>query len=614
MSFSMIEFKRGKAGWHVPVIMDENNPEFLHEVINYLDSNIGKPFHSVKEKFPINAKFGIKKSRFLKEVIFNALYSSKSKVENFSCSMDYSALRIKLFEFLNERYHGFSFPPESLSSTERFTIEKMPTYDKIIQEFREHLSLNLSSRELIDFLFQDHVANLVLAKIHPGKITPIDLVRACNKEIIHLIIRNSSRLYFVFSGKLKGSQFRKMHYFITRSGLYCDFFLSENDGSSLDIRMAEINNFLFRIQEMLARKVQDNGNMIILEILLPEEMISRKHKLGLNLLKIVNHVHQRYFKKLFMFPISVVKYRNRDLLVDISQLKEYMLPGNDRSKKKDVEDSDVTSFDSVVEKEFFNRIKGNSKLMSKIKRDADVLFVRLENSVSLNAFIPDFQFTYHGKDLFIEIVGYWTESYKNRKVQKLSSLSKDWKEKLILIIDKSINFPKVDFPSFFYEKNQFPMQDIINFISSWENKIFQLVESELLDKLVENIKKAKAAGSTISINEITRGANLASENETIRLLDTHWKLLKKEFELVRLSANHLISRQVFEKWKKWIRSLFINKKKNILPKHVITQKLQDKIPESLIEPFVRKIGLKITYKGLFNVDIEANEEFLETKE
>src|SRR5215472_17506791 len=74
-------------------------------------------------------------------------------------------------------------------------------------------------------------------------------------------------------------------------------------------------------------------------------------------------------------------------------------------------------FDSAAEEKFALRFQQSSSGWTLI-REPDPIIVKNDR-----AFIPDFMFERYGRRIFLEIVGFWTDEYIKRKIEKLTSLS-----------------------------------------------------------------------------------------------------------------------------------------------------------------------------------------------
>ena len=74
-------------------------------------------------------------------------------------------------------------------------------------------------------------------------------------------------------------------------------------------------------------------------------------------------------------------------------------------------------FDSAVEEKFARRFEAAATAGWKLVREPDPLIVS-----DGRAFIPDFMFEKYGRRIYLEIVGFWTPEYLERKLKKLADI------------------------------------------------------------------------------------------------------------------------------------------------------------------------------------------------
>lgn len=125
------------------------------------------------------------------------------------------------------------------------------------------------------------------------------------------------------------------------------------------------------------------------------------------------------------------------------------------------------AYDSVVEKEFASLGFGRWKA----RREPTVL------KAGPYAFVPDFSLERDGVLVFVEIVGFWTPEYLEKKIRKL----KEVKETVLLLVGKKLRCSEKDFPGrnvIFYDK-KIPAREIMQALREYEEKKF----AEDLEKL-----------------------------------------------------------------------------------------------------------------------------------
>jgi hypothetical protein len=101
----------------------------------------------------------------------------------------------------------------------------------------------------------------------------------------------------------------------------------------------------------------------------------------------------------------------------------------DSSAKKIFPEEEEKVFDSSVEEKFFFEFKFLSTGWEILREPEPLIAGR-------TIFIPDFAFLKRGMKVYLEIVGYWTPEYLEKKIHKLSELYLD---NLILAVDSSLS-------------------------------------------------------------------------------------------------------------------------------------------------------------------------------
>ena len=116
------------------------------------------------------------------------------------------------------------------------------------------------------------------------------------------------------------------------------------------------------------------------------------------------------------------------------------------------------------------------------------------------AFIPDFSLEKNGKKIYVEIIGFWTPEYLQKKIQKINMLEKKEKEDMILLVNKKLACSGSEFNTdnlIFYDK-KIPYLDIL--------KILRKHEAKQVTEDIERLKNIEIAfeGNVIDLDEIAR--------------------------------------------------------------------------------------------------------------
>jgi len=271
-------------------------------------------------------------------------------------------------------------------------------------------------------------------------------------------------------------------------------------------------------------------------------------------------------------------------------------------------------FDSSVEKKFMDKFLKFSTGWS-LFREPDPLI--LSNG---KAFIPDFVFEKYGVKVYLEIIGFWTEDYLKRKLEKIKDLTKSETgastgPDLLIVANMdnciSENGKKIPIDSvfskfvnkkrlIFYKKDQIPFGPIISYLKDIDSKFIDEISVNFRDKIAVEMDKAiqdVQSNSVISLGEISdrykipiesvvkiiRNLQLNTNNSEEMVID---KL--REFLIV---GNYLISN---------------NKIRDLLPEVDKINKLHDairllyqnQIPEECITLLITKMGYEIIWNGI----------------
>jgi uncharacterized protein len=166
-------------------------------------------------------------------------------------------------------------------------------------------------------------------------------------------------------------------------------------------------------------------------------------------------------------------------------------------------------FDSSVEEKFANRFEQIANKWE-LKREPDPLVI-----TSGSAFIPDFVFEKYGKKVYLEIVGFWTKEYLERKYRKIIDILSNKDVDLFVAVNEELSCSKImnQFNSvisqdkiILYKKNSVPVKKI--------NDYLKLIDKEQIETNVIDSKlriKFDGAKDVISIQEIAAGYNVPTE-------------------------------------------------------------------------------------------------------
>jgi predicted nuclease of restriction endonuclease-like RecB superfamily len=155
----------------------------------------------------------------------------------------------------------------------------------------------------------------------------------------------------------------------------------------------------------------------------------------------------------------------------------------------------ITIYDSSTEERFANTFINYDTGWRLVREPEPIV-------VSNKAFIPDFAFEKGNIRVYLEIVGFWTKEYIERKLQKIRELRVERSDiDIIVAIDKELECSKHSIVSsiasnnvnvIVYEgKHGIPITHIINYLKSIEEKIINAhATSNMLDEIASIINSS----------------------------------------------------------------------------------------------------------------------------
>ena len=209
--------------------------------------------------------------------------------------------------------------------------------------------------------------------------------------------------------------------------------------------------------------------------------------------------------------------------------------------------NDYNNFDSAVEEKFAKRFE-QAETGWRLTREPDPLV--LSNG---GAFIPDFMFEKYNKKIYLEIVGFWTKEYLERKLQKLADIfvsadnrkrgnnnNNNDKTDLLLFIAVNEDFAcsKSSLSSIvpkgqliFYKNDTVPVKPILDYLKSIDR---EMIERKVNDpNLKIELDKKEDNNAVISISEVAQKYSIPAEvARRISLRDNKEKYIEAGMYLI----------------------------------------------------------------------------------
>ncbi len=222
---------------------------------------------------------------------------------------------------------------------------------------------------------------------------------------------------------------------------------------------------IFRTINYLGLMYETDGNKICISG--PISLLKNTIKYGNSLAKLIPYIFQ---SDTWSIEANIQMERGNEPRIftfTLSSTNQVPLPSYEFKEE---------SFDSEVEERFYKDFKLHAPGW-KIKREPT--FIKAGNYV----IIPDFGFFKNGMTLYLEVVGFWTPDYIQKKIKKFNLTD----TKIIAAINQNLICSREDFPGdvIFYKK-RIPIKPILEILKREEKK---------------NIKKEIAENKNVIIEE-----------------------------------------------------------------------------------------------------------------
>src|ERR687895_254492 len=258
--------------------------------------------------------------------------------------------------------------------------------------------------------------------------------------------------------------------------------------------------------------------------------------------------------------------------------------------------NDYYNFDSAVEEKFARRFE-QAETGWRLTREPDPLV--LSNG---GAFIPDFMFEKYDKKIYLEIVGFWTKEYLERKLQKLADIfisvdsrkkknnnNKDKADLLFIAVNEDFACSKSSFSSIvpkeqliFYKNDTVPIKPILDYLKSVDR---EMIERKVNDPHLKiELGKDHNNNEVISINDVAQKYCIPAEvARRISLRDNREKYIEAGMYLIPKSKAHKLE------------SLMTGTSRFIDACSILSK---EGIPESCHAELIVKLGYDVSWQSI----------------
>ncbi len=345
--------------------------------------------------------------------------------------------------------------PANPSDVRMVTFEEASRVGAVTLEERYHIikqvgdSLNLTPDEVEKALYSDIEEELILRRFDP--LPAETLIRYYNLALTQTLLFKCLRIEFTASSNWKRI-FRTIKYL----GLM--YSVEEEKGGGYHGYRISVDG------PMSLFKMTDRYGTLLAK-LLPEIIASESWSIKADILG-------RDRNRVYIFEL-----RSDDVRDIISNVEREEPP-------------QARLYDSTVEERFAKRFDALNSGWT-IKREPEPL------PAGRYVLIPDFGFEKHGVKVYLEVVGFWTQEYLERKISKLNSLVNI---DMLAAVDENLACSKlrrVRGPVIYYAKDV-PMKPILDHLRMREEEISE-GEAELLKS-----RELKLKGDIVGIEQIAK--------------------------------------------------------------------------------------------------------------
>lgn len=479
--------------------------------------------------------------------------------------------------------------------------------------------INVPSNDIEDTMWSDLEENLVLEWF--DAISPEQLLAWYNLSLMQTLLFNCTKLEFSVTG---GSNWKRILRDIKRLGLMYNLqyisledekqstHIDEIDYDNRDIKFINTNNTDAK-----------NNPIIICSLDGPLSIFKLTDRYGTSIAKILPSIISSdtwslkawIVRKTMSVGKKIYEFKISNIDAPPLSREPYYNKENDKERKRTLytakESSQFAYFDSGVEEKFSTRFE-QSATGWKLIREPDPLILSHGK-----ALIPDFAFEKYGTRIYLEIVGFWTKEYLEKKIQKIADLTKDIrtsnnavdffiavndagyassnsniKEKLAWEkIISSISKERL----IFYKNDKVPVKPFLDYLKSIDVKMIETLANNNSVKLLTEIENyAFNNTAIISIDELADKYNLPIES-ALRIITTSYKNDKSSIsnpnDKYVVAGTYLISKSKLSEFE----SLF-----NGITKFTDACSIleQNNIPESCHVEIISKIGYDVLWQSM----------------
>ncbi len=388
-------YYRSRSGAVVitPLLLEREMLPRIRKIIAYIESLLGQPRSDFDPAVPARLAGDARLGRCITAAVLaayeyqgrtlsDALPPERQRALALRGIVSPADLRLALYEYVNERFPGF-VPPEQR--------------DAALAAFAAGLGLDAARLE--ELLYLDAEAHAVLTR--PGPVPAAEEVqRRYNRWAVETLLQHASQIEFTFE-QPSGPAIKQVYFLAKWHGLICD--------------------------------ASRAGDMVTVLVQGPCEVFGPRTRHGPEL--------ARFALRLLAGPLAAREHVPEGVAtVHLNgRVYEFHLDAQVHRALRGASEAPETAalYDSTIEAEFSRAFAG---LARRGEVDAWELVREPDPIISGElVFIPDFALERGGRRVYLEIIGFWTPEYKERKRAKLLRLAQQEPAlELALAIDEAL--------------------------------------------------------------------------------------------------------------------------------------------------------------------------------
>lgn len=484
---------------------------------------------------------------------------------------------------------------------------------------------NLSVNDVEMAMWNDLEKNKYLKNF--DSLTSLQLVAWYNVSALQTLLLNSVKMEFSIYG---GFSWKKILRKIKQLGLMYSLYRESNYGSE--------SNAQTKNEKILFKNKKENK--IICTVNGPLSIVRLTDRYGMAMAKLIPSI---IFSEIWSINATILRksisgmkktydfeLSSTDMDIPLFDASTFHFQSEQKSGPGLSYDKyDMEYFDSNVEKKFMDKFLKFSTGWHLV-REPDPLI--LSNG---KAFIPDFVFEKYGVKVYLEIVGFWTEDYLKRKLEKIKDLTSKSETgtstgpDLLIVANMdnciSENGKKIPIDSvfskfvskkhlIFYRKDEIPFGPIISYLKDIDYKIIDEISINLHDTIALEMDKVihdRQRNSVISLKEISDKYKIPIESvvKTIRNLQLNTnnseKVMTDKLRGFLLVDNYMISNDK-------ISELLPELDKIVKLQDAVRLLCQSNIPEECVTLLITKMGYEIIWNGIDSNNAQVQRQTMNT--